>query len=136
MVIQALFRLRSRRSYISGHRGVSGCAVMRAGAPGVASSAWPQSLPEKRWPLTSASRPPSRGSVTRRCRRARNWRWLTEPELRMLHSWLDSWRAIGDVLRGMARQGWDVQLIGGTAWEPTPWRAVQRAAWAALARPM
>ena len=53
----------------------------------------------------------------------------------------------------MAHQGWDVQLIayaardwranffpvgiahsvlGGTAWEPTPWRAVQRAAWATL----
>jgi hypothetical protein len=54
---------------------------------------------------------------------------------------------------GMAHQGWDVQLIayaardwranflpvgiahsvlGDTAWEPTPWRAVQRAAWATL----
>ena len=52
----------------------------------------------------------------------------------------------------MFRQGWDLQLteygeatgarrsttgqadsiVGGSAWEPTPWRAVQRAAWAAL----
>jgi hypothetical protein len=50
----------------------------------------------------------------------------------------------------MAHQGWDVQLIayaaranffpvgiahsifGGSAWETTPWRAVQRAAWDAL----
>ena len=23
-------------------------------------------------------------------------------------------------------------IVGGTAWEPTPWRAVQRAAWEAL----
>ena len=74
-----------------------------------------------------------------------------EPELR-LHGWLDSYRGIGDVVRGMAR-GWDLQLteydaqnwratffvagqahsmIGGSAWETTPWRAVQRAAWTAL----
>jgi hypothetical protein len=52
----------------------------------------------------------------------------------------------------MTHQGWDVQLtayaardwrqllpgrdahsiVGGTAWEPTPWRAVQRAAWETL----
>jgi len=23
-------------------------------------------------------------------------------------------------------------IVGGSAWEPTPWRAVQRAAWEAL----
>jgi hypothetical protein len=23
-------------------------------------------------------------------------------------------------------------IVGGSAWEPTPWRAVQRAAWAAV----
>jgi hypothetical protein len=67
---------------------------------------------------------------------------------------MDSWRGVGDVLRGMERQGWDVQLteydggehwratffvasqahsiVGGTAWETTPWRATQRAAWDAL----
>ena len=53
---------------------------------------------------------------------------------------------------GLHRQGWDLQLtqygdgnwratfyvtgvahsiVGGTAWEPTPWRAVQRAGWEA-----
>ena len=32
------------------------------------------------------------------------------PELRLLHQWLDSWRGIGDVERGMARQGYDLQL--------------------------
>src|SRR5262245_9674827 len=79
-----------------------------------------------------------------------------EPELRVLHHWLDSWRGIGDVARGMARQGWDLQLteydggehwratffvasqahsiVGGSAREPTPWRAVQRAAWDALTK--
>jgi hypothetical protein len=55
----------------------------------------------------------------------------------------------------MHRAGWDAQLtqygdgnwratfyvtgaahsiIGGSAWEPTPWRTVQRAAWEALCR--
>jgi len=55
--------------------------------------------------------------------------------------------------RWLHRQGWDLQLtkygdghwratfcmtgqahsiVGGSAWEPTPWRAVQRAAWEAL----
>jgi hypothetical protein len=76
----------------------------------------------------------------------------TEPELRLVHRWLDSWRGIGDVIVGMARQGWDLQLteydtehwratffvashahsiVGGSAWETTPWRAVQRAPWSA-----
>ena len=72
-----------------------------------------------------------------------------------LHGYLDSWRGIGDVAAGMHRQGWDLQLTeygdghwratfyvtgmahsitGGSAWEPAPWRAVQRAAWAAVKR--
>ena len=77
-----------------------------------------------------------------------------KPELQVLHRWLDSWRGIGDVVVGMTRQGWDLQLteydggkhwratffvagqahsiVGGSVWEPTPWRAVQRAAWDAL----
>ena len=25
-------------------------------------------------------------------------------------------------------------IVGGSAWEPTPWRAVQRAAWRAMGR--
>jgi hypothetical protein len=32
------------------------------------------------------------------------------PVLHSLRSWLDSWRGIGDVERGMARQGYDLQL--------------------------
>ena len=76
-----------------------------------------------------------------------------EPELQLLHRYLDSWRGVGDVVVGMHRAGWDVQLtqygdgywratfyvtgmahsiVGGSAWEPTPWRAVQRAAWDAV----
>jgi hypothetical protein len=72
------------------------------------------------------------------------------PELRLVHDWLDSWSGIGLIIAGMTHQGWDVQLtayaardwranffpvgiahsiVGGSAWEPTPWRAVQRAAW-------
>jgi hypothetical protein len=75
------------------------------------------------------------------------------PELRLMHEWLDSWSGIGLIAVGMTWQGWDLQLtayagrdwranfltlgvahsiVGGTGWEPTPWRAVQRAAWEAL----
>jgi hypothetical protein len=32
------------------------------------------------------------------------------PELRLLHRWLDCWRGIGDIVVGMHRQGWDLQL--------------------------
>jgi hypothetical protein len=76
------------------------------------------------------------------------------PTLAALHGWLDSWR-VGDVVVGMHRQGYDVQLtqydergwratfyVSGmehsatsstpSAWEATPWRAVQRAAFDAL----
>ena len=76
-----------------------------------------------------------------------------EPELRLAHRWLDNWSGIGRVTVGMGRRGWDLQLteygdgrwraifyvtglahsiVGGSAWEPTPWRAAQRAAWAAV----
>ena len=75
------------------------------------------------------------------------------PELRPLHAWLDSWRGIGAIAVGMARQGYDLQLteyagqnwranfypapiahsvVVASAWESTPWRAVQRAAWETL----
>jgi hypothetical protein len=77
-------------------------------------------------------------------------------ELGLLHRWLDCWRGIGDVVHGMHRAGWDLQLteygdgrwratfyvtgqahsiVGGSAWEATAWRAVQRAAWEALSKP-
>jgi hypothetical protein len=77
------------------------------------------------------------------------------PELGLVHRWLDSWHGIGLVTAGMHRQGYDLQLTQyddrgwratfytsgmehsptgatGSAWEATPWRAVQRAAWQAL----
>jgi hypothetical protein len=44
----------------------------------------------------------------------------TEPELQLVHRWLDSWRGVGDVVRGMARQGWDLQL---TECDAAHWRA-------------
>ena len=74
-----------------------------------------------------------------------------------LRTWLDSWSGIGHVTVGMARQGYDLQLTRydnrgwratfymtgmehsptsstGSAWERTPWRAVQGAARDALKR--
>lgn len=78
------------------------------------------------------------------------------PEVRLVHDWLNSWRGVGIIAAGMHRQGWDLQLteygdghwratfyvtgmahsiVGGSAWEPTPWQAVQRAAWASVANP-
>jgi len=80
-------------------------------------------------------------------------------EIQSLRRWLDSWPGVGAIERGMAHQGYDLQLTRydeqgwratfypsgvehsatsavGSAWERTPWRAVQRAARAALrARP-
>ena len=67
---------------------------------------------------------------------------------RSRRSWLDSWRGIGAIERGMAHQGFDLQLrryderwratfyttgmehsptsATGAAFERTPWRATQR----------
>jgi hypothetical protein len=73
------------------------------------------------------------------------------PAFQALHQWLDSWRGIGDLERGMHRQGFDLHLVReadegwratffgsgkvhslpaptGTAREKTPRLAVQRAA--------
>ncbi len=86
--------------------------------------------------------------VTRSC--ARLERSLS-PALDALHAWLDSWSGMGVIERGMARQGYDLQLTRyanegwratffltgrehsmtqatGSVWEPTPWRAVRGAA--------
>jgi hypothetical protein len=73
-----------------------------------------------------------------------------EPAFRALHGWLGSWRGIGDLVRGMNRQGYDLALTQypdgwrctfyttgrehsltsrtGSAWERTATLAVQRAA--------
>ena len=78
---------------------------------------------------------------------------VLDPTLGVLYRWLDSWRGVGDIAVGMRRHGWDLQLteygdghwratfyvtgmahsiVGGSAWEATAWRAVQRAAWEAM----
>jgi hypothetical protein len=70
----------------------------------------------------------------------------------LLHAWLDNWRGVGLIVKGMRRQGYRVSLREIDAWvasfrrdpmvsdagfasAPTPWEAVQRAAWAAVKRP-
>src|SRR6267143_607756 len=76
-----------------------------------------------------------------------------EPELRVLRSWLNCWRGVGDVVTGMERQGYRLHLtnIDSATWratfsghamsaaegfgaDQTPWGAVQQAAWRALNR--
>jgi hypothetical protein len=77
----------------------------------------------------------------------------TEPELQLLHRWLDTWTAVGLITVGVERQGvrlslwhvtegeWRAMFLGdplisarGFGVAATPWGAVQRAAWATLAR--
>ena len=80
-----------------------------------------------------------------------------EPEVRRLHRCFDTWRGIGDVVAGMARQEYDLELRrydgrgwramffqsglehsltshAGAAWARSPWEAVQKAASDALHR--
>ena len=73
-----------------------------------------------------------------------------------LARWMDSWAGIGAMVVGMAAQGCALQLteysgenwratffvtgmahsiVKGSAYQPTPGRAVQRAAWAVLNMP-
>jgi hypothetical protein len=75
----------------------------------------------------------------------------TEPELQMLHCWLDTWEGLGLVTVGVERLGYRLSLshIAEGEWRahfsehpmwasagygvaPTPWGAVQLAAWAAV----
>jgi hypothetical protein len=74
-----------------------------------------------------------------------------EPELRLLHRWLDTWSGIGHVVPGMARQEYDLELRrydgrgwramffpsgfehsltshAGAAWARSPWETTPRAA--------
>ena len=83
--------------------------------------------------------------------------WQMVRELAMLHAWLDSWSGLGAIVVGMRRHGYDVSLTSDEngwratflhrsylmrpwvgqvlRWSPTPWRAVQEAAWRALHTP-
>jgi len=77
-------------------------------------------------------------------------------ELDVVHQGLDTWAGLGLVVVGMTHSGWGradhglcgarlarellpgrhrAPSYGGSAWEPTPWRAVQRAAWDVLCDP-
>jgi len=78
-------------------------------------------------------------------------------ELRLLHRCFDTWRGVGDVVAGMARHGYDLELrrydgqgwralffaegfehsltsSAGAGWAPSPWQAVQQAARDALSK--
>jgi len=78
-------------------------------------------------------------------------------KLVMLHAWLDTWSGLCAIVVGMQRHGYDLSLthdrngwratflhrshalypwVGQVLhWWPTPWRAVQEAAWRALSTP-
>ena len=77
----------------------------------------------------------------------------TEPELQLLHRWLDTWGGLGLVTVGVEPLGyrlslshiaegeWRAQFSAHPMWAaagygvaPTPWRAVQQAAWAAVSK--
>ena len=80
------------------------------------------------------------------------WTGGTPPAAAALARWLGSWNGMGLIAAGMQREALDLELkqypgawranfypsgiahsiVRGSAWEPTPWRAVQRAAWIAL----
>ena len=74
-------------------------------------------------------------------------------EVQTVRKWLDTWKGLGDVVVGMNRQGYRLNLSNvdastwratfsrapllsadGFATDPTPWRAVQVAAWEALGK--
>ena len=85
-------------------------------------------------------------------------RWSVPPPPAIaLAAWLDSWTGIGLIAVGMHRQYYDLQLtqyddrgwratffmtgmehsiikLTASAFQPTPWRAVQQAAWETLQR--
>ena len=75
------------------------------------------------------------------------------PELQMLGNYLNTWRGLGDIVRGMQRQEFRLYLTNveegiwratftksamlaaeGFGTGKTPWAAVQQAAWVALER--
>ncbi len=81
-------------------------------------------------------------------------KWRSVRELVMLQAWLDTWSGLGAIVVGMQRHRYDLSLkhdrngwratflhqshvlhpwVGQVLhWWPTPWRAMQEAAWRAL----
>ena len=77
-----------------------------------------------------------------------------EPELQLLHRWLDTWEGVGLITVGVERQSmrlslshiteseWRCVFMGestllapkGHGMAPTPWKAGQGAAWMAMQR--
>lgn len=73
------------------------------------------------------------------------WRDPVPPVVHSLTAWMNSWRGLGAVLAGINAQGFNVELkefphgwrvnfypvgiahsvVAGSAYEPTPWRAVR-----------
>ena len=103
-----------------------------AGDPSVTANPATRELHERRRLLVAAlaatrlADAPGAGSAPADCRR-----------------WLDQWAGVGLVAAGMrfGDEGWRAtfspagrahSVVFGTAWQPTPWRAVQHAAWEAL----
>jgi hypothetical protein len=80
------------------------------------------------------------------------WRQPVPPVVLMLARWMNSWAGLGAVVTGMSAQGFNLELkefpcgwranfyptgiahsvVFGSAYEPAPWTAVQKAAWEAL----
>src|SRR6266545_1516587 len=90
-------------------------------------------MPRRSWPHGAAAsrtggRPPSGRRVSDQRRRlpraALGFAGLPRPSYDRarwaLRFWLDSWRGIGDVVHGTARQGFDLQL---TRYDERGWRA-------------
>jgi hypothetical protein len=116
--------------------------------------------PTPRRRASDSSRPDDRrrGAVTDAARRIRATLAAVlvqaeAPELALAHRWLDNWHGVGLLAVGLHRTGYDLDLrqygdghwrasffvtglahsiLGGSAWEPTVWRAVQRAGWDAM----
>jgi len=82
------------------------------------------------------------------------WRQPVPPVVLTLAHWMNSWAGLGAVVTGMSAQGFNLELkefpwgwranfyptgiahsvVVGSAYEPTPWTAVQKAAGEALRR--
>ena len=101
----------------------------------------------------------SRRAASSPCRRSTTRGASRRPrEIQLVREWLDNWKGISHIATGMARRDYDLQLTRydgrgwratfdtsgiehsatnatATAWERTPWRAVQVATWEALTKP-